>query len=84
MSSPPTPVTQLLLAWSKGDRDALEDLLPVVYAELRRIAGRSLRRERPDHTLRPTALVHEAYVKRSINGTRSGRTGPSSSASRRS
>ena len=63
MSSPPTPVTQLLLAWSKGDRDALEDLLPVVYAELRRIAGRYLRHERPDHTLQPTALVHEAYVK---------------------
>lgn len=63
MSSPPTPVTQLLLAWSKGDRDALEDLLPAVYAELRRIAGRYLRHERPDHTLQPTALVHEAYVK---------------------
>ena len=56
-------MTQLLLAWSKGDRDALEDLLPVVYAELRRIAGRYLRHERPDHTLQPTALVHEAYVK---------------------
>jgi hypothetical protein len=46
VSSPPTPVTQLLLAWSKGDRDALEDLLPVVYAELRRIAGRYLRHGR--------------------------------------
>jgi len=56
-------VTQLLLAWSNGDRDALEDLLPVVYAELRRIAGRYLRHERPGHTLQPTALVHEAYVK---------------------
>ena len=63
VSSPPTNVTQLLLAWSKGDRGALEDLLPVVYAELRRIAGRYLRHERPDHTLQPTALVHEAYVK---------------------
>ena len=63
VSSPPTPVTHLLLAWSKGDRDALEDLLPVVYAELRRIAGRYLRHERPGHTLQPTALVHEAYVK---------------------
>jgi RNA polymerase sigma factor (TIGR02999 family) len=56
-------VTQLLLAWSKGDRAALEDLLPVVYGELRRIAGRYLRHERPGHTLQPTALVHEAYVK---------------------
>jgi RNA polymerase sigma factor (TIGR02999 family) len=56
-------VTQLLVAWSKGDRHALEDLLPVVYAELRGIAGRYLRHERPGHTLQPTALVHEAYVK---------------------
>ncbi len=56
-------MTQWLLAWSKGDRDALEDLLPVVYGELRRIAGRYLRHERQDHTLQPTALVHEAYVK---------------------
>ena len=63
VSSPPPHVTQLLLAWSKGDRDALEDLLPVVYDELRRIAGRYLRHERRDHTLQPTALVHEAYVK---------------------
>ena len=63
MSSPPPHLTQLLLAWSNGDRDALEDLLPVVYGELRRIAARYLRHERQDHTLQPTALVHEAYVK---------------------
>jgi RNA polymerase sigma factor (TIGR02999 family) len=63
VSSPPPHVTQLLLAWSNGDRDALEGLLPVVYGELRRIAGRYLRHERQDHTLQPTALVHEAYVK---------------------
>jgi len=57
------PITQLLLAWSSGDRAALEELIPVVYPELRRIAARYLRRERVEHTLQPTALVHEAYVK---------------------
>ena len=62
-SSPPGDVTRLLVAWSKGDRDALEELIPVVYGELRRIAGRYLRHERPDHTLQPTVLVHEAYLK---------------------
>jgi RNA polymerase sigma-70 factor (ECF subfamily) len=56
-------VTRLLVAWSKGDRDALEDLIPVVYGELRRIAGRYFRHERPGHTLQPTVLVHEAYLK---------------------
>ena len=63
MSSPPGDVTRLLVAWSKGDRDALEDLIPVVYGELRRIAGRYFRHERPGHTLQPTVLVHEAYLK---------------------
>ena len=63
MSSPPGDVTRLLVAWSKGDRDALEDLIPVVYAELRRIAARHFRHERPGHTLQPTVLVHEAYLK---------------------
>ena len=63
MSSNPGDVTQLLLAWSKGDRDALEGLIPVVYGELRRIATRYLRHERVGHTLQPTALVHEAYFK---------------------
>jgi len=56
-------VTRLLVAWSKGDRDALEDLIPVVYGELRRIAARYFRHERPGHTLQPTVLVHEAYLK---------------------
>jgi RNA polymerase sigma-70 factor (ECF subfamily) len=46
-----------------GDSDALEKLLSIVYAELHAIAGRHLRRERPDHTLQPTALVHEAYLR---------------------
>lgn len=56
-------VTQRLLDWSKGDRSALDDLLPLVYGELRRLANHHLRRERPGHTLQPTALVHEAYMR---------------------
>jgi RNA polymerase sigma factor (TIGR02999 family) len=63
MASTPGPITQLLVAWTNGDRAALEALIPAVYPELRRIAGRYLRRERVGHTLQPTALVHEAYVK---------------------
>lgn len=55
-------VTQLLERWSGGDRDALEELMPLVYDELRRLARNYLRRERPDHTLQPTALVNEAYM----------------------
>ena len=56
-------VTALLGDWSRGDRSALNQLLPLVYAELRRIAARQLRRERVDHTLQPTALVHEVYLR---------------------
>ncbi len=56
-------VTRLLHAVQGGDRDAFDRLLPLVYDELRRIARRQLHRERPGHTLFPTALVHEAYVK---------------------
>jgi RNA polymerase sigma factor (TIGR02999 family) len=56
-------VTTLLLDWGKGDADALNHLTPLVYGELRRIAGHHLRRERPDHTLQSTALVHEVYLK---------------------
>src|SRR5262249_54085587 len=55
--------TQLLAASSQGNREALDKLLPVIYDELRRLAARYLRRERPDHTLQPTALVHEAYLR---------------------
>ena len=62
MSADPD-VTSLLADWSRGDRRAFEVLLPLVYAELRRIAGRQLRRERDGHTLQPTALVHEAYLR---------------------
>ena len=56
-------VTTLLARWGSGDRSALEQLTPLVYDELRRLAGRFLRRERPGHTLQSTALVHEAYMK---------------------
>src|SRR5262249_2151486 len=56
-------VTQILLAWSKGDTSALERLIPLVYAELRLIARRYLRRERAGHTLQTTALVNEAYIR---------------------
>ncbi|HXD21692.1 MAG TPA: sigma-70 family RNA polymerase sigma factor [Vicinamibacterales bacterium] len=63
MPSPPGDVTRLLLAWTNGDRDAVEDLIPVVYEELRRIAARYFRHERPDQTLQATALVHETYFK---------------------
>jgi RNA polymerase sigma factor (TIGR02999 family) len=56
-------VTGLLHRWREGDQSAFQDLLPLVYAELRRLAQRYLRRERPGHTLQPTALVHEAYLR---------------------
>jgi RNA polymerase sigma factor (TIGR02999 family) len=59
----PDDVTQLLENWSNGDREALERLMPLVYGELHRLAQRYLRRERSDHTLQSTALVHEAYLK---------------------
>jgi RNA polymerase sigma factor (TIGR02999 family) len=53
----------MLLDWSQGDQQALDRLIPVVYGELRRLASRHLRRERADHTLQTTALIHEAYLK---------------------
>jgi RNA polymerase sigma factor (TIGR02999 family) len=56
-------VTALLRAWSGGDADAPDRLLPLVYRHLRRLAASQMKRERADHTLQPTALVHEAYLK---------------------
>jgi len=56
-------VTEILRDWNEGDADAPARLMPLVYEELRRRAADCLRRERRDHTLQPTALVHEAYVK---------------------
>jgi RNA polymerase sigma factor (TIGR02999 family) len=67
--SSPRDVTQLLLGWGNGDKEALESLMPLVYDELHRLAERYMRHERPDHTLQPTALVHEAHL-RLIDQTR--------------
>ena len=61
-AGPPT-ITQLLVEWSTGDQAALDQLMPLVYDELRRLARSYLRRERPDHTLQATALVNEAYLR---------------------
>jgi RNA polymerase sigma factor (TIGR02999 family) len=61
--APPGEVTRLLLAWRQGDRDALDRLIPLVYGELHRMAERYLQRERPGHTLQPTAIVNEAYMR---------------------
>ena len=64
-------VTELLVAWGEGDKEALDELMPVVYDELRRLAQKYLSHERPGHTLQTTALVHEAYLRlvdqRSVN-----------------
>jgi RNA polymerase sigma factor (TIGR02999 family) len=59
----PQEVTLLLADWSKGDRSALDRLLPLVHAELRKIARRQINQERPGHTLQATALINEAYLK---------------------
>jgi len=59
----PHDVTQLLLAWSEGDENALNELIPLVYEELRRLAKSHMRRERPGHTLQTTALANEAYLR---------------------
>ena len=61
--TPPNEITPLLLRWSQGDEVALSELLPVVYQELHRLAQSYLRRERADHTLQPTALINEAYLR---------------------
>jgi RNA polymerase sigma-70 factor, ECF subfamily len=59
----PHDVTQLLLKWSQGEQGAIDELLPLVYRELHKIAHRYLNKERGGHTLQTTALVHEAYIK---------------------
>lgn len=56
-------ITQLLLAWGKGDEAALDQLIPAVYGELRRIAGNFMRRQNPGHTLQASALVNEAFLR---------------------
>jgi RNA polymerase sigma-70 factor, ECF subfamily len=61
--APSSDVTGLLRRWQQGDQDAVEELLPLIYGELRRIARRHLRGERDGHTLEATALVHEVYLR---------------------
>lgn len=63
MSEPSHEVTQLLIQWSNGNKGALDQLLPLIYSDLRRLAGAYLRRERSQHTLQSTALVHEAFLR---------------------
>jgi RNA polymerase sigma factor (TIGR02999 family) len=63
MQPPSQEVTELLVAWSGGDSDALQDLMPVVYEELRRLARQYMHREAENQTLQTTALIHEAYLK---------------------
>ncbi len=63
MTSTPKEITQLLIAWNRGDQRARDELMPLIYGELRRLARGHLRRERPNHTLQPTALVNEAFLR---------------------
>jgi RNA polymerase sigma-70 factor (ECF subfamily) len=63
METKPAPVTELLLAWGRGDESALERLMPLVHGELHRLARRQMRGEHPGHTLQTTALVNEAYLR---------------------
>jgi len=62
-TSPNNQVTRLLTDWSKGDQAALDQLIPLIYQELHKIANGYLSRERPGHTIQPTALIHEAYLR---------------------
>jgi RNA polymerase sigma factor (TIGR02999 family) len=63
MNSDQESITRLLQEWSNGDKMALDQLMPLVYEQLHKLAMRCMRSERQDHTLRATALVHEAYVR---------------------
>src|SRR5947199_4024213 len=63
MPALPQEITQLLMNWSEGDKAALDQLVPLVYPELRRLAKRHMARERPEHTLQTSALINEAYLK---------------------
>ena len=62
-AAPPPQVTQLLIDWSNGDEHALQQLIPLVHEELRRVARRHMAHERAEHTLQATALVNEAYMR---------------------
>ena len=63
MASSPNEVTQLLVAWGNGDQAALDQLMPLVYSELHRLAHRHIKKERPGHTLQTSALLNEAFLR---------------------
>ena len=63
MSSPRDDVTQLLHRWAYGDRGALDELMPLIYRELHKLAKRHMTQQEPGHTLQTTAIIHEAYLK---------------------
>ena len=63
METPASEVTRLLVAWRDGQQEALDQLMPLIYQELKQLARGYLRGERSDHTLQPTALIHEAYIR---------------------
>ena len=63
MAAIPQEITQLLLSWSQGDNSALDQLIPLVYPELRRLARQHMRRENAGHTLQTSALINEAYLR---------------------
>jgi RNA polymerase sigma factor (TIGR02999 family) len=68
MTPPEHTVTLLLKKWAKGDSEALDELMPLVYKELRKIAKRFMEQENPNHTLQTTAVLHEAYLKLAAGG----------------
>lgn len=74
MTSPSQNVTDLLVAWSNGDPQAFDELMPLIYPELKRMARKHLGRERIGHTLQTKALVNEAYLRLIVNRTSIGRT----------
>ena len=76
---PQRDVSAILRAWSDGDQRALEELTPIVYAELHRLAQRYMRHERPGHSLQTRALVNEAYMRLSITSACNGRIARTSS-----
>ena len=63
MPSPRDDVTQLLRRWARGDRGALDELMPVIYSELHKLAKHQMARQEPGHTLQTTAVIHEAYLR---------------------
>ena len=68
MTSPPNEVTRMLVAWGNGDEAARDQLMPLVYDELHRLAKQYMNRERPGHTLQTSALVNEAFLRLAKSG----------------